>query len=670
MIETAMVTLLNDNFLTGYIGFMKSLMFFNPKFDYPFYILDDNLSKNTKLLILKYYKNITFINIDKEDYANINLGATRERLRSTYYKLDTFKLHKYGIRHVVFIDMDILVQGDISPLFDIKLLKDKMFGACLGYRAGKDTLGPIVNSGVFAVDFTKLPGNAFNNLLKLAMCGRSMPDQDVINYYFVNRNKCTFFPKEYNVEKRMMKSKSYPKIVANAKLLHFVNIKPWEKVDREQEFKPLYDKWWRFRKISVRNSPITKPGLQTFIDRCHQFAEFPLKTVVEVGSYVGDSTEIFSNNFDNVVAIDPWKNSYDDKDGSSYLYPMNMIEAQFDELVKSKGNIKKIKTTSVKGAKQYKDESLDMVYIDAVHQYKNVVEDMKVWYPKIKYGGILSGHDFTPNFPGCMKAIKEYIGSPTLLSRDTSWGVVKGNDNIIDRKLKRFPTPDLIKIEDAYVNFLKNKRIIFVGPSPCIKGKKLGKFIDSYDIVIRSGNMLNVLKDKSFYKDYGSKSDILYVNVHFERDCGEAWHFEEWEKLGLKFICKKSGLIKNKNNHTNIRVRNISNYKDMVTPDPTLGLSMLVELLTYPIKSLYITGVDAFITANKLFIPKNYPEYVEGYLPAQAKVNRDIKLNMKPTGHNNALDARVILDFINSSNKCTMDPECVPYFEEMASRVK
>lgn len=40
---------------------------------------------------------------------------------------------------------------------------------------------------------------------------------------------------------------------------------------------------------------------------------------------------------------------------------------------------------------------IDLLYIDASHQYPEVKEDVELWYPKVKVGGVISGHDFDPN---------------------------------------------------------------------------------------------------------------------------------------------------------------------------------------------------------------------------------------------------------------------------------
>ena len=42
-------------------------------------------------------------------------------------------------------------------------------------------------------------------------------------------------------------------------------------------------------------------------------------------------------------------------------------------------------------------QSLDFVYIDARHDYDGCLEDIVAWYPKLKKGGLIAGHDFIPD---------------------------------------------------------------------------------------------------------------------------------------------------------------------------------------------------------------------------------------------------------------------------------
>ena len=53
-----------------------------------------------------------------------------------------------------------------------------------------------------------------------------------------------------------------------------------------------------------------------------------------------------------------------------------------------------IKEFSVKAAEDFPDGYFDYVYIDGAHDAENVFQDIKAWYPKLRMGGILAGHDW------------------------------------------------------------------------------------------------------------------------------------------------------------------------------------------------------------------------------------------------------------------------------------
>jgi hypothetical protein len=63
--------------------------------------------------------------------------------------------------------------------------------------------------------------------------------------------------------------------------------------------------------------------------------------------------------------------------------------------------------------KYFDDGSLDFIYIDANHAFEAVTEDIKMWYPKIRSGGIISGHDYLDQRPelqyGVVKAVNTMV---------------------------------------------------------------------------------------------------------------------------------------------------------------------------------------------------------------------------------------------------------------------
>lgn len=148
-------------------------------------------------------------------------------------------------------------------------------------------------------------------------------------------------------------------------------------------------------------------------------------TMVEVGSYQGESTIIFAENMaglQELHAVDPWSNGYCEGDSCSDRYPMEIVESNFDIRTKNYNIIKKHKTTSKEYVNNIPDESLDFVYIDGDHSYASCKEDINMWLPKIKKGGIIAGHDYLEAcFMGVVNAVNETFGKPDKTYNDTSW---------------------------------------------------------------------------------------------------------------------------------------------------------------------------------------------------------------------------------------------------------
>jgi len=67
---------------------------------------------------------------------------------------------------------------------------------------------------------------------------------------------------------------------------------------------------------------------------------------------------------------------------------------------------------------------LDFVYIDGNHSYNHVKRDIDVFYPKVRNGGVIGGHDFANQHPGVVKAVCEFAsasGLPLMFGRWDWW---------------------------------------------------------------------------------------------------------------------------------------------------------------------------------------------------------------------------------------------------------
>ena len=71
-------------------------------------------------------------------------------------------------------------------------------------------------------------------------------------------------------------------------------------------------------------------------------------------------------------------------------------------------------------AKLFPDGYFDLVFIDSDHYYEAVKKDIPLWLPKVRKGGILSGHDYaSKRHPGVEKAVKEIFGDDFYIAKDT-----------------------------------------------------------------------------------------------------------------------------------------------------------------------------------------------------------------------------------------------------------
>lgn len=68
-------------------------------------------------------------------------------------------------------------------------------------------------------------------------------------------------------------------------------------------------------------------------------------------------------------------------------------------------SVRLIQLPSVMAAGAYPDGSLDFVWIDGDHRYDAVLADLRAWWPKVKPGGVLAGHDYDK--PDVVRAVRD-----------------------------------------------------------------------------------------------------------------------------------------------------------------------------------------------------------------------------------------------------------------------
>ena len=171
-----------------------------------------------------------------------------------------------------------------------------------------------------------------------------------------------------------------------------------------------------------------------------------LGTGVEVGVQKGRYSEFILRNWrgERLISVDPWLEAAADE----YVDRANVPQAQHELYFRKtqarlacfgpRSEIRR--ATSLEAAAGVPDASVDFVYLDARHDRESVLEDLELWYPKLRPGAIFAGHDYVDGlFPSgdfrVKSAVDEFFaprglpvhatqGGPSAIEAFPSWIVV------------------------------------------------------------------------------------------------------------------------------------------------------------------------------------------------------------------------------------------------------
>lgn len=149
------------------------------------------------------------------------------------------------------------------------------------------------------------------------------------------------------------------------------------------------------------------------IELAREFAYLGFKVGAEIGVHEGTySKELCQANPGlKLYSVDPWKAHPGYKDIKK-LSTFSNAHEQAVRRLKPYGCIL-VRKMSLDAVKDFEDESLDFVYIDANHQWEWVVRDIIEWTRKVRKHGIVSGHDYEPD-TGVKDAVDAYAKYHTL----------------------------------------------------------------------------------------------------------------------------------------------------------------------------------------------------------------------------------------------------------------
>lgn len=158
----------------------------------------------------------------------------------------------------------------------------------------------------------------------------------------------------------------------------------------------------------------------------------PNKIGAEIGIQRGRMTMKVLNRLSSIkkyYAIDPWLWYPSYKEGvnerNQERWNQEVMDSYFKEFKQNirpwKNKVEILRMFSNEAHKHIPDGSLDFCFIDGNHAYEFVKEDIQLYLPKVKKGGLLGGHDYGHVKGGVEKAVNELFDDFFEGSNKTWW---------------------------------------------------------------------------------------------------------------------------------------------------------------------------------------------------------------------------------------------------------
>ena len=174
-------------------------------------------------------------------------------------------------------------------------------------------------------------------------------------------------------------------------------------------------------------------GLVELTIKLSQLLEFEDNKMIEIGSYMGESTQIFGSCglFTEINCIEPFEGTENFNEENNHTWEevweeYDINTRQFKDIIKLHEDY----SYDEKILNKFNDDEYDFICVDGDHSFESTRRDFELYIPKIKPNGVLGGHDYQQGF-GVDDALKEICDpSNLMLFRDSSW-LIKKSDLLI-----------------------------------------------------------------------------------------------------------------------------------------------------------------------------------------------------------------------------------------------
>jgi hypothetical protein len=155
--------------------------------------------------------------------------------------------------------------------------------------------------------------------------------------------------------------------------------------------------------------------------------KYPIRSVLEIGSFLGLSAAWFAQRVEHVTCVDLWIENATARSNNNLVETLQQCGLPRDFFDIFCRNMKAVgvmdKITAIRGNSRFVADLVpahDLVYIDADHSLEGCTSDLTLYGPKARF--VLCGDDFVdrPEF-GVIPAVRQYIPAPHLRTYVPFW---------------------------------------------------------------------------------------------------------------------------------------------------------------------------------------------------------------------------------------------------------
>jgi len=130
--------------------------------------------------------------------------------------------------------------------------------------------------------------------------------------------------------------------------------------------------------------------------------------------------------------------------------------------------VRALRNSTIEASTLFAPNSVDFVYVDARHDYDGVMQDLEAWWPKIRKGGIMAGHDYldstevdqwmhctgpiagTPRWSNWCHPCKPEVPNSCMDFRIASDGSVRHDDKAVRSAVNEFAATHNRQVQVTY----------------------------------------------------------------------------------------------------------------------------------------------------------------------------------------------------------------------------